>query len=610
MNVDLLLTLGVIVGVLVALMFEVLSTDVIFVAGLAVVTVFGVIDLETALQGFGNSTLLALGSLYVVAAALRETGALDAASRLILGQGGSTRSLLLRMCPPVTAYSAFLNNTPVVAMGIPAVRSWCQRHNVSPSLLLMPLSYAAILGGICTLIGTSTNLVVHGLLQSHGMQGFGFFELAYLGVPCAVVGLAYVIFVMPSFLEERIDIEEEIDEIEREQAELVEIELVSDSPLAGQTVGNADLDFLPNLALVQIDRGEQRLFPVSADTTLKAGDRLLFAPMDPATDGVEAGDIDLAPYPGLRLAMTGIERKEGRELHRVVVREGSSLAGKTIRALRFPERFGATVTDVRRGGNRPKKPLNEFRLRPGDILLLESGTGFRETHEEDTSFFVVTEAGGEEKQKSKEESQDVVPEKRIGGWQLGFSVAVVVGVVAAVASGLTHVAVSGMIGAVAVIGAGIINPGKARRAIDWEVLIVIGAALGLGKAMEASGAAQLIGENIVTLMEGFGPRGVLAGVVIATALLTELITNNGAVALTFPVALATAETMGVDPRGMIVALTLAGSMSLLTPIGYQTNLMVYGPGGYHFSDYFKAGGFLAPVLWIVVIALAPVVWSF
>ena len=257
MTPDVLITVFVLVGVFAALAFDLWTPDAVLLVGLTAVTVTGVIDLEAALQGFANPTLLALGSLYVVAAALRESGALDRAVQSLLGGGRrGIRRVLVRMCPSVSIYSAFLNNTPVVAMGIPALRRWGRRQGVSASKLLIPLSYAAILGGLCTLIGTSTNLVVHGLLQSHGYEGLGFFELAWIGVPCAIAGLTYVIFVSPFLTPERVDIREEE---ERQRALLVELELTSGSSLVGKTVEEAGVEALPGLRLARINRGDREI---------------------------------------------------------------------------------------------------------------------------------------------------------------------------------------------------------------------------------------------------------------------------------------------------------------------------------------------------------------
>lgn len=609
MSFELALTLGVVILVLVALMLELTSPDAVFVGGLVLVTIGGVIDLETALQGFGDPTLLALGSLYVVAAALRATGALDTASQFVLGKGRDVRRLLLRMCPSVTVYSAFLNNTPVVAMGIPAIRGWCQRHGVSPSKLLMPLSFASIFGGICTLIGTSTNLVVHGLLQSHGMPGFSFFELAWIGVPCAVIGLIYVIFFAPALLKGRTDIRAEEEE---ERAELIEVELVEDSPFVGERVKDTDLEFLPGLALARIERGEREIAPVDHNEVLQAGDRLLFAlTEDGRKDERVLKQIDLTSYPGLRLALTDVERAEDHELHQVVVREGSSLIGEKAGEVGFLERFGAAVTGIRRGGKRIEAPITDVRLQPGDTLLLDTERGFREAFEESEEFFVTSEAGGEvEKTEEEAREQREAMRPEAGGWELWLSVTVIVSIVVLVTADVLHIALAGSLGAMVLIGAGVINPGEARGSIDWNVLIVIGAALGIGQAMEASGAAQLIAEGVVEATEALGPYGILAGIVVVTTILTNVVTNNGAVALMFPVALSVAESQGYDPRAMMVSMTLAGSLALITPIGYQTNLMVYGPGNYTFLDFTRVGGPIQVLLWIVIILLAPLVWGF
>lgn len=605
MSFELVLTLGVVVLALVALMLDVMSPDAVFVAGLVLVTVGGVIDLETAMQGFGDPTLLALGSLYVVAAALRETGALDAASQFVLGRGKNVRRLLMRMCPSVTLYSAFLNNTPVVAMGIPAIRGWCRRHGVSPSKLLMPLSFASIFGGICTLIGTSTNLVVHGLLQSHGMAGFSFFELAWIGVPCAIVGLVYIIFFAPAMLRGRTDIRVEEEE---ERAELVEVELEADSPFVGERVKNTDLEFLPGLALARIERGDREIAPVDHDERLEAGDRLLFAPTNGREDAA-SGRLSLASYPGLRLALRDVAHDEDRELHQVVVREGSSFIGETAGDIGFFERFGAAVTGIRRDGKRIEAPLTDVKLQPGDTLLLDTERGFREAFEESHEFFVTSEAGGEAEKTEEEARAQRVAMRPTGGWKLWLSVAVIVGIVSVVTAGIMHIALAGALGATLLVGAGVVNPGEAREAIDWNVLIVIGAALGLGQAMEASGAAMLIGEGVVQATEALGPYGILAGLVIATTLLTNVVTNNGAVALMFPVALSVAQAQGFDPRALMVSMTLAGSLALITPIGYQTNLMVYGPGNYTFLDFTRVGGPIQVLLWVVIVILAPLVWG-
>ncbi len=601
MSFDIIIILAVLVLTFVALAIDLWSPDAVLMTGLAIVTVSGVLSLEEAFLGFSNTTLLALGSLYVIGAALRESGALDRASNFILGdETRSVQRILLRLCPSVSVYSAFLNNTPIVAMGIPAIRSWAKKNHIPVSKLLMPLSYAAILGGLCTLIGTSTNLITHGLLESHGLRGFSFFELAWVGVPCAIVGLVYLVVVSPKLTPARRDIRYEEEQIRKL---LVELEIMDGADVVGETVSEAGLSTISGFYLSRINRGDHEIGPVPDDEKLRAGDHLFYA----AQGGIAAKTPELEGYSGLKLAYQPprtIRRNEkDRELHQVVVKEGSRLVGATVGEAKLLERFGAAVTGVRRRGRRIDKPLGEFVLHPGDVLLLDTGRGFRGAHEDTEDFFLTSEAGGEAPGDPEE-----IMEERPGGKDLYVSVAVLFGVIGSVAGGFLHIALAGILGVAVLLAFNVIEAGEARKSVDWTVLIVIGAALGLGKAMEVSGAAVIIGEGMVELTSVYGPRATLAGVVIITVILTEFITNNGAVALMFPIALSVAETQGIEARGLVIGITLAASMSLITPIGYQTNLMVYGPGNYKFTDFFKVGFLLQIALWSVLIILIPYVW--
>lgn len=602
MGFDQILLLTVLILAFAALAFDILSPDAVLLTALAIVTAAGVLPLESALKGFGNSTLAALGSLYVLATALRESGALDRAGEFILGKKTrNIRKILLRLTPSVSTYSAFLNNTPIVAMGIPAIRSWSQKNHIPVSKLLIPLSYAAILGGICTLIGTSTNLITHGLLQNHGYEGFTFFELAWIGLPCAIIGLFYLIVISPKLTPARRDIRHE-EEQKREL--LVELEINKNADVIQQTIKESGLASLPGFYLARINRNDREIAPVSKDEKLREGDHLLYA----AKGGIAAKLPNLTGYPGLRLALQPprkIKRdeKKDRELHQVVVKEGSRLVGTTLEEAKLLERFGAAVTGVRRRGKRIDEPLGEFVLQAGDVLLLDTRRGFRGAYEGNEDFYLTSEAGGE----APEESKELI-EQRSGGKNLYISVAVLIGVVTLTASGILHIALSSLLGVSVLLGCGVLEPGEARRAIDWNVLIVIGAALGLGSAMESSGLAELIGQSVLNFTYNFGDRITLAVVVILTAAMTETITNNGAVAIAFPIALSIAETQGLDPRALVVSITIAASLSFITPIGYQTNLMVYGPGNYRFTDFFKVGFPLQLILWTVIIILTPIIW--
>lgn len=599
MSFEIALTFLVLILAFTALAFDLWSPDAILLTAVAVVTAGGVISIEQAVQQFGNTTIVALGSLYVIAAALRNSGVLDRASEVVLGSGDiGIRRILLRMCPGVTVYSAFLNNTPIVAMGVPALRRWARKYKVSVSKLLIPLSYAAILGGVCTLIGTSTNLIAHGLLQESGMEGFSFFELAWLGIPCAIVGLLYIIFISPALTPDRRDIR---DEEEAKRESLLELELMEDSPQAGVPVSQSGLEALPGFRLVRINREGVEIAPIGEEETFREGDHLFYEPKGNDSDSLP----NLNNYPGLQLVLQPPraiqqEQKRDRELHQVVIKEGSRLVGDTLEEAKFLERFGVAVTGVRRGEKRLKYE-GDIRLKSGDVLLLDTKKGFQEAHEGSRDFYLTSEAGGEEPQKEPEVAEANTK-------NLYTSILVLLGVVGSVTAGIFHIALAGIIGVAILIALGVIEPGEARESVDWTVLIVIGSALGLGEAMEASGAAEIIGNGIIGFTQDYGPRITLAALVLVTAVFTETITNNGAIALLFPVALSMAQSQGYEPRAYIISITIVSSMALLTPIGYQTNLMVYGPGNYKFTDFFKVGFPLAVILWVVVILVAPIIW--
>ncbi len=591
MGFDAAVTLGVLLLTTVLLVREALSPDLLMLAALAALLLTGVLDLESALYGFANPTLLAIGSLYVIAAALRETGALERASRLVLGGTRPLRVVLLRLSIAVAAGSAFMNNTPIVAMGIPAVRAWASRHGVAASKLLMPLSFASILGGLCTLIGTSTNLVTDGLLRSHGLREFGFFELAWVGVPCTIAGIAYVVLVAPRLLGEREDVR---DSEAKAESQLLEFVVLARSPLIGRTVADTGLQDLRGMDLVRFGRGTREVGPVSDRQTLAEGDRLVY-------QRAEASDRALAePMEGLSRAKHRLKPLDpDSETHEAVVREGSALSGVRVLDAHFPERFAAAVTGVRRGGARVEQPLGEIMLRPGDTLMLQTGPGFREVYGDAPDFVVVTEAGA---------GEPVAEPPRVT--QAIAATAVLATAVTLAALEVLHIATASLAGAVLLVAMGLLSPRDARGAVDWSVLIVIGTAFGLADALETSGAARMIGDVIVNASAGFGPVGLLAGVVAATMLLTGLISNVAAAALMFPIALSVAQLQALDPRPLMIGITVAASLSLWTPLGYQTNLMVYGPGSYRFTDFTRLGLPMQLLLAIIAVAVIPLVWPF
>ncbi len=584
---DFWLTLGILGLMIVGLLQERLTPDTLVFGALVLLMLVGVVEPEEALGGFASSTVFTVLALFIVAGAMQQTGALEGVSRRLFGVAGSLRGTLLRLSGLATLASAFLNNTPIVAVLLPTTLSWAKRMGISPSKLLIPLSYAAVTGGVCTLIGTSTNLVVHGLMQARGMSGLGMFELAWVGVPCALVSIAVVTALAPRVLPERIDALDMVGEDQRRY--LVELELRGPSPLIGQTIEAAGLRHLPGLFLVRIERSTGTISPVGPEEKLLRGDRLSLA-------GVVDTIVDLQKFRGLVTAVhEQVPRGDVRwSLHEAVVAAGSPLVGQNIRAAGFRGRYNAAVIAVHRHGERVESKIGDIVLRPGDVLLIEAPPGFARSFRNSTDFYLVSEVEG-----------STPPLHQRSGW----ASIILAGVVLLAATGVP-VVLAALGGAGAAVALRCIAPGDARSAIDLSVLAVIGASLGLARALDKSGVAGAIAGLLVEAGRGLGPFGVLVAIYLATMLLTEIISNNAAAALVFPIAFAAALQLDVDPRPFSIAVAVAASLSLATPLGYQTNLMVYGPGGYRFSDFLRIGAPLQVILAGIALFLIPRIWSF
>ena len=620
-------TLGVVTLIFAFLIFTKLGADVVLIGGVALLMVVGVITPDQALGGLANEGMVTVGVMYIVGAGLRQTGGVDWIAQKLFGRPQSTRGAITRMMGPTMVLSAFMNNTPLVAMLIPAVNDWAKQRRVSPSKLMIPLSFAAMLGGVCTLIGTSTNLVVNGLVKKEAQKdfdaylkqnlksdlsetekeektaelrqefekesglpiaGLGMFEITKIGVPVAIVGAAFIILTAPFLLPDRKPALSQLGDPREYSAEML---VAPDSPLVGKTIEEAGLRHLPGVFLAEIDREGNVLPAVSPEEKLEANDRLVFV-------GIVESVVELQKMRGLLPAGDQVFKLTGprsrRCLIEAVVSHTCPAVGKTIRDTRFRSTYNAVVIAVSRNGARLKQKIGDIELHAGDTLLLESHRGFVEQHKNNRDFLLVSELEG---------ASPPLHERSL------VAVGILMTMVTVVTIGWMSMLMASMLAAGMVIFTRCCSISAARKSVDWEVLLSIAASFAIGEALQSSGAAKVIAQTFIDMAQGDSWLA-LAAIYFVSVIATELLSNNSAAALMFPLGIATAKNLNVDAMPFVIAIMVAASSSFATPIGYQTNLMVQGPGGYRFSDFMRIGVPLDLVVMAVVLGLSRIFWTF
>lgn len=556
--------------------------------GAVVVLILGhAIEPERALAGFGNEGMMTVALLFVVAAAIRRTGALDAITQRVLGAPKSATVAQIRLMVPVAAMSAFVNNTPLVAMLLPGIRDWGRARGIAPSRLLIPLSYAASLGGVCTLIGTSTNLIVVGLLVQLGYDQPAFFEVGKVGIPFCLLGIAFVVAFGRVLLPDRKQGDLPLSD-PREFTALFAVD--PSGPLVGKRLG--DLSFppdLPSLNPIEIERQGSLVPAPRPDEVLRANDQLL-------VKAAVAEVLALERAAGL-VAVTdsAFGGKQKRALVELVVSAQCPLVGEVVGTGSFRQRYDAAILAIQRHGERVvARRGGGWVLEAGDTLLVEASDDFLALHATNPDFWLVTSRGGVQ---------------AAATWHRPFSVLVFVAMVALAATGLLGMFEAALGAAVAMLLSGVISFRDAQEDVNWSVLLMIASSLGLGAALQDTGAASAIAHQLQSLGGGH-PHLALALIYVATVITTEVVTNNAAAVINLPIALATAQEFGTSWMPFAMAVMVGASAAFATPIGYQTHMMVYGPGGYRFTDFTRIGLPLNIVLAILVITLAPIIWPF
>lgn len=589
MTFEIAVSLFTVVAVLVLLATNRLPADALMMSALALLLLTGVVSPSEALSGFSNPGLMTVAALYVVAAALRDTGAIYWMASRLLGQPSTSGRALGRVVMPASLLSAFLNNTTVVAMMIPAVQEWAQRLRLSVSQLLLPLSYAAILGGTCTLIGTSTNLIVDGLAQKSGLPAFGIFDISVVGVPLLLVGGAYLVLLGPRLLPAR---EGLVEQLERAREYRVEMKVPVKSPLAGRTIRDAGLRNLGHGYLTEVRRGDQLFTAVAPDMVLAEEDRLVFIGAPDCARELQRINGLVAPSGGHKLKL----RHSQRCLVEVVLGKEFPSLGKTVRDAAFRTHYQAAILSVNRHGERLSGKVGDIVLRMGDTLLLETSHTFVEQYRYRRDFMLVSPL-----------QDSSPPDFR----KAPVAVAILAGMVLVNVVGWLSVLESVFVACGALLATGCVTVNRARMmvSVNLPVLVVIGASFALGEGMTNSGAARWVVEGVFGQLP-VSPLAALILIYLMTAAATELVTNNAAAVLMFPLALSVAEMAGASPMPFVVAVMIAASASFLTPLGYQTNMMVMGPGGYRLWDYLRLGIPLNIIAAVVTIGLTPLFWPF
>jgi di/tricarboxylate transporter len=582
-------TLAIVVTVLVMLATTPAPTEVVLLGAMIVLSVAGVISPHQALSGFSSPGVMTVAALYVVVAGLRETGTIAWFSQMVFGRPKSLLSAQVKLLGASSLLSTVINNTPVVAMFIPIAQEWSARFGLSISRLLLPMNNVVILAGLCTLIGTSTNLAVYGLLlQTKPDVDLGLFDLAAVGVPLTIAGFIYALAFSRSLLPDR---KGPMEQLENAREYAFEVRIHSGGPMAGKTIAEVGLRSLKSAYVLEIERESRLLTSVGPDEVLRAGDRLTCV-------GVVDAIKDMRRMPGLTIAedqgYTLDLKHAQRQLVEIVLSPTSPLINRTVRESGFRDLYGAAIISISREGSRIPGKVGDIVFRPGDTLLVEAGASFADKHKYSRDFLLVSAL-----------QDSAPPDFRRAPLALAILVLMIVGAT------LEWVPLfeASFIAAGLMVATGCLTMQTATRSIEYHIVAGIAASFAMGVALTESGAAGLIGGALVSIAAD-NPWVVLAALYFVTVVVTELITNNAAGVLMFPIAIAVAEAAGVNYMPYVIAVMVAASCGFITPIGYQTNLMVYGPGGYRFMDFVRFGLPLNIVCGIITILIVPRVWPF
>jgi di/tricarboxylate transporter len=592
MSLEMIVVLVLIVAAVILFATERYPVDLVAIMIMATLLLGGIVSVEDGVSGFSNTATVTVGAMFILSAALFRTGVVNILGSWVVRAFRVNFWLALASTMVLTAaLSGFINNTPVVAILIPVMLRVAREMNKSSSKLLMPLSFAAMFGGVCTLIGTSTNILVSTIAERHGQPAFGMFEFAPLGLIFFVVGTVYMLTVGIRLIPERRTDKDLTDEFGMGEY-LTEIVLQPEAKSVGQTVAECALVTEVGVEILEVLRDDKRLRLPHSRTVLQAGDILrVVGNVEKITKLQERQGIALNP----QLSWKDEDfRTDETTLVEAIIAPNSPLAGKTLKQMRFRDVYGATALAIRHRGTLMREHVGTTKLQAGDSLLVEARTDDIDRLKEHEAFVFVSEVGLPKFRKGK-----IVP-----------ALAIIAGVVATAALGVLPIVISAIVGTILLVLTGCITLDEAYKAIDWKVIFLLAGALTLGIALEKTGAAVFISNHLISTLGSYGPVALVSALYLLTSILTEAMSNNATAVLLAPIAVAAAETLHLDARPFLMAIAFAASASFMTPVGYQTNTMIYGVGKYRFADFIKVGTPLNIILWIVATIFIPQFWPF
>jgi di/tricarboxylate transporter len=592
MTFEIVFVLALLVAAVVLFITEKLRVDLVALIVMAALLVSGIITPEEGIAGFSNPATVTVAAMFVLSHGLFKTGAIN-----LIGNGltmigrRSYWVAVLAMMLLIGGISAFINNTAAVALFLPIVIGLARDLRVSPSKLLMPLSFASMFGGVCTLIGTSTNILVNSIGIAHRQPPFEMFEFAPLGLIMFAAGTLYMLAIGTRLIPNR-RTSKDLTETFGMGDYLTEIILLPEAKSVGKSIKDSPLIEEMDVDIIEIYRDQELLSPPSPETVLQANDLLRVRCNVEMIRKLE-DRVGVVLKSGLKWRDEDLQSAEAI-LVEAVIAPGSPLEGRSLKEADFRNSYGATALAIRHRGTVMRENLGNIPLKAGDVLLIEVRRDRLSQLKRNQAFVVVSELPVQDFRKGK-----IVP-----------ALVIIAGVVIAATLNILPIVAGAIIGSVLFVATGVIDLEEAYEAIDWQVIFLLAGILTLGTALETTGAARLISSAILKTFGVWGPVAMIAAFYLLTSLLTEAMSNNASAAMIAPIAITTAETIGVSPRPFLVAVAFAASASFMTPVGYQTNTLIYGPGQYRFSDFLRVGTPLNLIFWLVATLLIPQFWPF